>query len=81
LPKLSYNDIKGGYTVEESATVFMYVLQGKGTPAQSAAVIANAGMALYTGHQTEGIHRAMDRAKEALESGKALKAFKKLLNN
>lgn len=81
LPKLSYNDIKGGNTVEESATVFMNVLQGKGTPAQSAAVIANAGMALYTGHQKEGIHRAMDRAKEALESGKALEAFRKLLNN
>lgn len=80
LPKLTYDDIKGGSTVEESATVFMNVLQGKGTPAQNAAVIANAGMSLYCGHQQDGIPKAMERAKEALESGKALEAFKKLIN-
>lgn len=80
LPKLSYDDIKGGNTVEESATVFMNVLEGKGTSAQKAAVIANAGMSLYAGHQQEGIQRAIDRAREALESGKALQSFKKLIN-
>ena len=80
LPKLSYDDIKGGNTVEESATVFMNVLQRKGTSAQNAAVIANAGMSLYAGNQEEGIQRAVERAREALESGKALDAFKKLLN-
>ncbi len=80
LPNLSYEDIKGGSTVEESAAVFLNVLQGKGTPAQNAAVIANAGMSLYAGSQQEGIQKAIERAKEALESGKALHAFKKLLN-
>jgi anthranilate phosphoribosyltransferase len=43
-------------------------------------VIANAGMSLYAGHQEQGISRAMERAREALESGKALEAFKKLIN-
>lgn len=80
LPQLTYEDIKGGNTVEESATVFMNVLQGKGTAAQNSAVIANAGMSLYCGHQKEGIPKAMERAKEALESGKALQSFKKLIN-
>ncbi len=80
LPNLSYEDIKGGSTVEESAAVFLNVLQGKGTPAQNAAVIANAGMSLYAGSQQEGVQKAIERAKEALESGKALHAFKKLLN-
>jgi anthranilate phosphoribosyltransferase len=80
LPQLTYEDIKGGNTVEESATVFMNVLQGKGTPAQNAAIIANAGMSLYAGHQEEGITRAIERAKEALESGKAFESFKKLIN-
>jgi anthranilate phosphoribosyltransferase len=81
LSQLTYDDIKGGNTVEESAAVFMNVLQGKGTTAQNSAVIANAGMSLYCGHQEEGIIKAMERAKEALESGKAYEAFKKLVNS
>jgi anthranilate phosphoribosyltransferase len=81
LPSLSVEDLKGGDTVEESARIFMSVLEGNGTSAQNAAVIANAGMALYAGHQNEGIGYAMVRAREALTSGKALKAFKNLLQN
>ena len=80
LPQLTYDDIRGGDTVEDSAKVFMNVLEGKGTTAQTAAIIANAGMCLYAGHQQEGLLRAMERAKEALESGKALKSFKNLIN-
>jgi anthranilate phosphoribosyltransferase len=80
LPQLTYDDIKGGNTVDESAAVFMNVLQGKGTTAQNSAVIANAGMSLYCGHQQTGIPTAMERAREALESGKAFEAFKKLIN-
>ena len=79
LPKLKYEDIKGGTTVEESSRVFMDILEGKGTVAQNAAVVANAGMALYTGNQKEGIVAGVQKAKEALESGKALRAFKKLM--
>ena len=80
LSKLSYDDIRGGATVEESAQVFMSILEGKGTAAQNSAVIANAGMALYTSNQKAGILHAVQKAKEALESGKALKAFKSLMN-
>lgn len=79
LPQLKHDDIRGGNTVEESAKVFMNVLEGKGTPAQEAAVIANASMALFTGHQKEGLPRAVERATEALRSGKALQSFKKLM--
>jgi anthranilate phosphoribosyltransferase len=79
LPQLKYEDLKGGDTVEESAQVFMRVLEGKGTAAQNAAVVANAGMALFAGHQKEGLPSAFTKAKEALESGKALTAFKNLV--
>ncbi len=79
LPKLKYEDIRGGESVEESAKIFMNVLEGKGTAPQNAAIIANAGMALYAGHQTEGLSNALTKAKQSLESGKALEAFKKLL--
>lgn len=79
LPTLRYEDLKGGDSVEESAKIFMGVLESKGTPAQNAAVIANAGMALYCADRKAGIAAAMQNAREALESGKALQAFKKLL--
>jgi anthranilate phosphoribosyltransferase len=81
LPHLSQIDLKGGDTVEESANIFMKVLEGKGTEAQNAVVIANAGMALYCGHQKEGMPSAFAKAKEALEAGKALSCFKKLIES
>jgi anthranilate phosphoribosyltransferase len=81
LPRLKYEDLSGGETVEDSAKIFMQVLEGKGTTAQNAAVIANAGMALFTGHQHQGLPAALDRAREALSSGKALQSFKKMLDN
>jgi anthranilate phosphoribosyltransferase len=79
LDRLTHDDIRGGNTVEESAKVFMNVLERKGTPAQTSAVIANAAMALYTGHQKEGLPRAVERATDALKSGKALQSFKNLM--
>ncbi len=81
LPRLSSQDLSGGNTMDESAKIFMDVLEGKGTPAQNAIVIANAGMALFCGDQKNGIQSGLAKAKESLESGKALTAFKKLLNN
>lgn len=80
MKKVKYEDIRGGVTVEESAKVFMDVLEGKGTQEQNSVVTANAGMALFCANQQAGIMNAMNRAKESLESGKALTAFKKLLN-
>lgn len=80
LPQLKYEDIGGGDTVEDSAKIFMNVLEGKGTNAQNAAVIANAGMALYSADQKRGLQYGIMKAKETLESGKALESFNKLLN-
>ena len=80
LPTIQYEDIKGGDTVQESATLFMNVLEGKATTEQNAAVIANAAMALYCVNRKEGMIKAVEKADEALKSGKALAAFKKLMN-
>ena len=81
LMKLKAEDIRGGETVEQSAKIFMSVLEGKGTPQQNAAITANAGMALYASNQKAGVAAAIAKAKETLESGKALTTFKQLLNN
>ena len=78
---LTYDQIKGGNTIEESAKVFLNVLEGNGTEAQSNAVIANAAMALYAAERKSGLTSAVNRATESLKSGKALKAFKSLLEN
>lgn len=80
LPKLTYDQIGGGDAVADSAKIFMDVLEGKGTAAQNAAVIANAGMALYCADQKAGLLNAVAKARESLESGKALESFKKLIN-
>ena len=80
LPKLKAEEIKGGETVESSAAIFMSVLEGKGTPQQNSAIIANAGMALFAANQKDGIKAALVKAEEALVSGKALASFKKLIN-
>lgn len=80
LPTVTYEQIGGGDSVADSAKIFMDVLEGKGTPAQNAAVIANAGMALYCADQQAGLLNSVAKAKDALESGKALESFKKLIN-
>ena len=71
-------DIYGGNTVEEAAKIFRSILEGKGTWAQNAVVLANSAMAL----QCAGTHTSYDDcyqlAIESLESGKALGALKKL---
>jgi anthranilate phosphoribosyltransferase len=81
LPLLKYEDIKGGESVEGSAKIFLAVLEGKGTPSQNNAVIANAALALYAANQKEGLKPAVIKATEALASGKALQTFKKLMDS
>ncbi len=80
LPQLSYADIRGGETVEESASIFLNILEGNGTEQQNSAVIANAAMALYCVHQSNGFLPAVELARESLLSGKAFGVFKRLLN-
>lgn len=79
--RVNHEDIKGGETVEASAKIFLNVLECKGTPEQEHTVIANAAMALYAGSRKAGIRTAVDQATDALRSGRALKAFKTLIEN
>ncbi len=79
LPEVEAEEIMGGATVEDSAQIFLKILEGRGTTSQKSVVIANAGMALYCASRHLGIEHAMAKAKESLESGKALEAFRKLL--
>lgn len=74
-------DLRGGDTVEEAADIFLKILEGKGTRQQNDVVAANAGLALYCTDQTSEMKGFVERAKDALESGSALKSFKTLMEN
>ena len=79
LPEIESVELMGGSTVEASAKIFMKILEGYGTTAQNSVVVANAGMALYCCDRKSGMEDAILRAKESLESGRALATFKKLI--
>ncbi len=75
--KLYFDDIKGGTTIEESARIFMDIISGNGTEAQQNVVCANAAMAMAIS-ENSSILNAFAKAKESLQSGKALEKLQKL---
>ena len=76
---LKTSQLSGGDTLEDSAKIFMSVLENKSTVAQKNVVLANAGMALKAAKPAFSIEEAITTARESLESGRALDCFKKLI--
>jgi anthranilate phosphoribosyltransferase len=76
---VSPTDIQGGQTVEESAKIFLKILKAEGTWAQTAVVLANAAMGLYSTGAYSKYDDAYHAAVESLESGKAFRALNKLI--
>ena len=72
-------ELSGGSTVDDAAKIFLFVLENKSTKAQKEVAIANAGMALYCADNSLGLKGAAEKARESLESGRALKSFEKLI--
>jgi anthranilate phosphoribosyltransferase len=81
LPRLQHEQIKGGGGIAESARIFLQVLKGESTAAQTAVVTANAGMALQCARPELSPAEAVALAKETLESGKAYGLFSSLIND
>jgi anthranilate phosphoribosyltransferase len=73
-------DIYGGATVEEAARIFLRILKGEGSWAQNAVVLANAAMALQCSGSFATYEDAYNAAVDSLESGKAYRAFQKLID-
>ncbi|MFC4096259.1 anthranilate phosphoribosyltransferase [Euzebyella saccharophila] len=71
------SQIVGGDSIEESAQIFLNVLQGKGTEAQNNVVCANAGVAIATVKNLSP-KEGFEKAKDSLLNGSGLKALKKL---
>ncbi|RIV18271.1 anthranilate phosphoribosyltransferase [Fibrisoma montanum] len=79
LSTLTPESLAGGTTVDESAQIFMNVLNDEATPAQKQAVLANSAMALLAADRAATREEAVALARESLESGRALSCFKKLI--
>ncbi len=75
---VSAEDIHGGNTPEEAAGIFLDIIQGRGTWAQNAVVLANAAMALHCTGAYKNYNDAYLAAVDSLESGKAYNTLKKL---
>ncbi|ARV11262.1 anthranilate phosphoribosyltransferase [Gilvibacter sp. SZ-19] len=75
---ITAEDIFGGDTVEEAASIFKTVLSGQGTDAQNHVVAANAGMAIAT---VKGCtpKQGFEKALETLKSGMAEKHLNQLV--
>lgn len=79
--RLDPQAIVGGSTVAESAGIFMRVLTGDATTAQSNVVLANAALAIKTIKPESTFADCFYEAEESLVSKKALQGFKNLIGN
>lgn len=72
-------DIYGGETAAEAMNIFDAVLEGTSTEAQKNVVIANAACAIAVMDANLSMSDSIAMARESLESGSALRAFKKFV--
>lgn len=73
------SDIYGGNTAEEAMQIFDNVLQNKCTEAQKNVILANAACGISLMEEGLTISETISKARESLESGKALECFKKFV--
>lgn len=78
-PKIRQQDLYGGTTIEESAGIFMKVLDNKATNAQRNAVLANAAVAIQTLKADKSLDICKEEALRSIESGAAKESFTKFL--
>ena len=72
-------DIYGGNTASEAMSVFDSVLEGTCTEAQKNVILANAACGISVMDYNKSIEESIAEARESLDSGRALNAFKKFV--
>jgi anthranilate phosphoribosyltransferase len=77
--KVSQAALHGGETVDAAASIFKNILEGKGTEAQNAVVLANAAMALMVTGKYPQYQDALEAARKSLQSGAAKNALDTLI--
>ena len=73
------HDLSGGNTIEDTAKIFMSILNGNGTWSQNAVVLANAAVAIQCIGNIPVYNDAYNKAVESFESGNAKKVFDQLM--
>lgn len=76
LSYIEHKDIYGGETAAEAMKIFDNVLEGTSTEAQKNVVIANAACGISIMNRNLSMQESINMARESLDSGRALKAFK-----
>lgn len=79
--RLKKEDIGGGSTVEDSAGIFVRVLNNEATDAQTNVVLCNAALAIQTVCQNKSFADCLYEAEASLLGKRALKSFKSLVGS
>ena len=79
LKRLKQSQIFGGKSIEESAKIFVSIIEGKGTEAQNTVVLANTAFALKTFDKNKTFETAFEEAKTSLLGLKAKGCLTKLV--
>lgn len=77
--KITAKELSGGKDIQAAAQIFLSILEGKGTAAQNAVVIANAAMAIQCYHKDQPYSKSLEIATESLKSKAAQQSFQTLL--
>ena len=72
-------EIYGGETAEDAMHIFDAVLEGTATESQKNVILANAACGIAIIEPNLSISESIDIARDSLESGKALRTFKKFV--
>lgn len=80
MQNLKPEQLHGGETIEEAAGIFSDVLKNKTTDARKSVIVANAAVAIQCYKKNVSLSDSVVIAKEAIESGRALETFNKLIN-
>lgn len=78
-PLVKPEEIYGGSTAEHAKEIFDDVLDGSGTDSQKNVVVINAAYAIKLIEKDKPIDECIAIARESLQSGKALRTFKKFV--
>lgn len=78
LKKVAFSELYGGETLEEAASIFTTIINGKGSEAQNNVVLVNAALAIQTYHPNLTFEEAFDQASVSLLGLKAKNSFNRL---
>ena len=75
--KINPDEIKGGESIEDSASIFTKILKNEATKSQTDVVLANSAIAIQT-ITNKTIDECLSIAKQSIDSGSALNCLKKI---